>query len=243
MPSSSVFEPPSNVKVSLNFGFHADSQSPSLAWSLPESPTRDDTTARRVASGALARLPERWHGLLVPQIPPWPDHLRALAEARSWCAARLDVARPAASLRSAALRPAGYPDEWLYGEIRPAGVDVLVATRRRLLPPEPTGTGEGRILCALGGLDTAMGEGAAESRGVIDECYLPPWDTWFACLQAGGQRLLLAWIPAALEPGVQAAIAVAATDPIAWLGGPHPAFDEWRAVAPLLAEAAGLAPG
>lgn len=174
----------------------------------------------------------------------WPDHHRALAEARSWCAARLDVAHPAGSLRSAALRPEGYPDEWLYGEVFPERVDALVAHRRRLLPAAPSfRAAPGRILCALSGLDTAMGEGAAESRGVIDECYLPPWDTWFACLRPGEQRLLLAWIPAELEADVEAAIAVAATDPIAWLDGPHPAFDEWRAVAPLLAEAGVLAGG
>ena len=82
-----------------------------------------------------------------------------------------------------------------------------------------------------------MGEGAVESRGVIDECYLPPWDAWFACLRSAWQPILLAWIPAELEADVQAAIDVAATEPIAWLDGPHPAFDEWRAVGELLAEA------
>ena len=34
--------------------------------------------------------------------------------------------------------------------------------------------------------------------------------------------LLLAWIPAPLVDAVQAAIDVAATEPIAWLVGPHP---------------------
>jgi hypothetical protein len=174
-------------------------------------------------------------------MPTWPDHRLALAEARSWCSLRLDLARPAASLRSPPLRPGGYPAEWLYGEIFPERVDALVADRRRLLPPGPPARGAGRILCALAGLDTAMGEGTPESREVIDACYLPPWDTWFACLRSTDQRLLLAWIPAELEPDVQGAIAVAATDPIAWLDGPHPACDEWRAVEDLLAEAGALA--
>jgi hypothetical protein len=109
-----------------------------------------------------------------------------------------------------------------------------------MLPsPLPTG-GAGRILSALAGLDTAMGEGAAESRGVIDECYLPPWDAWFACLRPASHRLLLAWIPAELEPDVQAAIDIAATDPIAWLDGPHRASEEWRDVGELLAEAQAM---
>lgn len=172
----------------------------------------------------------------------WPDLRRALAEARSWCSPRLDLARPAASLRFTTLRPGGYPDEWMYGEIFPDRVDALVAARRRLLPPGTPAGGAGRILCVLAGLDTAMGEGAPESRGVIDGCYLPPWDTWFACLRSAHHRLLLAWLPAELEADVQAAIDVAATDPIAWLDGPHPACDEWRAVGELLAEARALAP-
>jgi hypothetical protein len=172
--------------------------------------------------------------------PDWPEHRRALTEARNWCSQRLDLSHPADSLRSPALRPAGYPDQWLYGEIFAERVDALVADRRQMLPsPLPTG-GAGRILCALAGLDTAMGEGAAESRAVIDECYLPPWDGWLACLRSASHRLLLAWIPAELEPDVQAAIDVAATDPIAWLDGPHPASEEWRAVGELLAEAQAM---
>ena len=170
----------------------------------------------------------------------WAQHRGALAEARRWCSSRLDLSRRAASLRSAALRPAGYPDEWLYGEMFPDRVDALVVQRRRLLPPMPPVRGAGRILCALAGLDTAMGEGVAESRGVIDECYLPPWDAWFACVGGLDHRLLLAWIPGGLEADVEAAIAVAATDPIAWLDGPHPAFDEWRAAGDLLAGARAL---
>jgi hypothetical protein len=176
--------------------------------------------------------------------PTWPDRRRALAEARSWCTLRLDLARPGGSLRSAALRPAGYPDEWMYGEIFPDRVDALVADRRRLLPPEPPARRAGRILCALGGLDTAMGEGAVESRGVIDDCYLPPWDTWFACLRSARHRLLLAWIPDEVELDVQCAIEVAATDPIAWLDDRPPPGVEWRAVGDWLAAArAGLGPG
>lgn len=95
----------------------------------------------------------------------------------------------------------------------------------------------GRILCVVGDQDAAMGEGTVESNGVIDDAYLPPWDTWFACVQAGDHRLLLAWIPASLVNAVQAAIQVAATEPIAWLTGPHPLHSAWQDVGDLLADA------
>ncbi len=95
----------------------------------------------------------------------------------------------------------------------------------------------GRILCVVGDLDTAMGEGTIESNGIIDDTYLPPWDTWFACVHTGDHTLLLAWIPAPLVDGVQAAIYAAATEPIAWLVGPHPRVSAWQAVHGLLADA------
>ncbi|WP_189008519.1 hypothetical protein [Deinococcus roseus] len=63
-----------------------------------------------------------------------------------------------------------------------------------------------------------MGEGASASKGVIDDNYLPPWDTWFAFLsQLPEARLLLAWIPEALSEWVQGAIEVGANHPIEWL--------------------------
>ncbi|MFC4637703.1 hypothetical protein [Deinococcus hohokamensis] len=62
-----------------------------------------------------------------------------------------------------------------------------------------------------------MGEGEPASQGVIDEIYLPPWDTWFALLSLEGSSLLLAWIPQVFEPMVEDARLVGATEPLAWL--------------------------
>ena len=125
----------------------------------------------------------------------------------------------------------------MYCEIFRDRVDALVALRKRHLLPAQQVAGAGRILCALSGLDTAMGEGTVASHGAIDGCYLPPWDTWFACVDAGDRRVLLSWIPALLESDVQAAIEVAATEPIAWLSGPLPDRAEWRSSAEMLAQA------
>jgi len=166
--------------------------------------------------------------------PDWNSHIGALAEAQSWCAARLDCACPTVSLRTAALRPSGYPDEWMYCEIFQDRVEALVALRRQRVPLAPPVAGAGRILCALSGLDTAMGEGTVASHGAIDGCYLPPWDTWFACIAGGDRRVLLSWIPTLLERDVQAAIDAAATEPIAWLSGPLPDRAEWKSIAGML---------
>jgi hypothetical protein len=164
-------------------------------------------------------------------------HARALEEARRWCSVRVDARWPSSSLRSPLLRPTGYPDEWMYGELFADRVGMLIARRRERIADATTGEGDGAIACVLGRLDTAMGEGRVESRGVIDDCYLPPWDTWFACVELGEQSLLLAWIPSVFAADVQAAIDVAATDPLAWLAGPLPAVAEWNEIAPLLADA------
>lgn len=81
----------------------------------------------------------------------------------------------------------------------------------------------GRILFVLANSDTAMGEGVPASDGIVDDAYLPPWDTWFAVLdldpatEFSVPHILLAWIPKPLEAQVQAAIDVSATQPIGWL--------------------------
>jgi hypothetical protein len=169
----------------------------------------------------------------------WRPHARALAEARVWCAAHHDPTRPAATLRTPALAPPGYPQDWLYGAMFPDRIDALIVRRRFLLGDTTTATAApGRILCILGDEDLAMGEGTALSRGVIDDAYFPPWDTWFACLPRARSALLLAWIPADLERDVQAAIDVAATEPIAWLTGPLPTYNPaWQSIRDLLTDA------
>ena len=53
----------------------------------------------------------------------------------------------------------------------------------------------------------------------------------------GEHTLLLSWIPAPLVDAVQAAINVAATEPIAWLAGPYPLHSAWQDVRDLLVDA------
>lgn len=157
---------------------------------------------------------------------PWEAHRQALAEAQMWVARHFDPAHPATSLRSEALGQSlrEYPEEWLYGVFHPEQISDLIGQRRQLL----TGKGaalsfrKGRILVVLSNSDFAGGEGTSSSKGVIDDAYLPPWDTWFALLpiMQAGERiefLLLAWIPSELEMLVQNAIDVAASEPIWWL--------------------------
>lgn len=159
----------------------------------------------------------------------WQAHRQALAEAQVWVMSRLHLGLPAEVLRSPELGTEllDYPDDWLYTQIRSDQVGALIQKRRRLLtkPLKPLQV-KGRILCALDESDTAMGEGVPASGGVIDDTYLPAWDMWFAVLQLTAQayesrpekhQLLLAWIPDELVLDVQAAIEVAATEPIIWL--------------------------
>lgn len=89
-----------------------------------------------------------------------------------------------------ALRPPRYPGDWMYCALDCGEVGALIDRRRSLLA-DPTPTSDaGRILCVVGDLDTAMGEGTVESNGIIDDAYLPPWDTWFACVHGGDHTLL-----------------------------------------------------
>ncbi len=149
----------------------------------------------------------------------WKAHRQALVEAQAWCALRLDVAAPATSLRSAALRPVSYPDHWEYGTMVPGEVMDVIERRRTVLGPIAEPPSSGRILCILDQTDTQMTEGVPASDGVIDESYLPPWDGWFAMLPLHSENhlLLLAWIPAPLAERVQQAAEVSATTTITWL--------------------------
>lgn len=158
--------------------------------------------------------------------PDWTQHLRALAEAQTWATIRLDIAKPAESLRSTELGACltDYPDGWFYNPQNLQEIPNLILKRRELLA-EIVAFAQapaGRILCAFYGWDTQMGEGVAVSDGVIDDTYLPPWDTWFAVfplaeVNSTEQYVLLAWIPDMLMHLVQEAMEVAATQPIAWL--------------------------
>jgi len=139
-----------------------------------------------------------------------------------------------------------YPEAWLCNPLYAEQVENLMLTRRQREVQRLPGTdNSGRILVVLNGLDTGMGEGTPASNGVIDDAYLPPWDTWFALIVYSEHKnhpyspesILLAWIPAELTSVVQCAIEVAASQPIRWLDEPwfddlyNPATHPWGKVA------------
>lgn len=161
----------------------------------------------------------------------WSAHRRALAEAQTWCALKLDLAEPATSLRSAALEPYThqFSQDW---QNVPDDISALIARRRQGLGAiselAVSGSpGPGRILCVLSHTDTQMGEGVPASDGVIDDCYLPPWDGWFGLLNVQTIHedflsLLLAWIPYPLIERVERAAVVGATQSLLWLDSEWP---------------------
>lgn len=175
---------------------------------------------------------------------PWEKHKLALWETRHWCERYLThetldlAAEPEVEviymdghpfvtyevplkhcLRSPELRPEGYPDDWAYIELNPQEIEALIQKRSRLLQATGEPAAKGRIVCAGEHWDTHMGEGVPASKGLIDDIYLPPWDTWFAYLpgEQPFDGVLLCWIPDVLVDQVQAAIDVGATEPLIWL--------------------------
>lgn len=178
---------------------------------------------------------------------PWKKHLQALQDTQSWCALHFDPAQlqwPAPEslvdapyhrftifssvLRSEALQLNGVYESWCCWDWDVQDIENLIQKRHELLPEHTPPLTNGRILCVGEDLDTFMGEGVPASYGVIDEYYMPPWDTWFACLQdpEGKEKVLLAWIPHPLIELVQSALEIAATQPLMWLDSLQ--FDEWR---------------
>lgn len=183
----------------------------------------------------------------------WERHRASLHLTRQWCANHANVADPAGCLRSAAWRPPEYPDGWMCTALPLVWPEEVIERRDALaqslaeqgLTPVPLP--EGRILCFLD-TDTGMTEGVPASAGFIDDAYLPPWDTWFACIRGvSPDTLLLAWIPSEFGELVQGAIDVSASESIRWLdeavvlkpvAWPHlPSVSEWAAVRATLQEA------
>lgn len=118
----------------------------------------------------------------------------------------------------------GYPEFYWWEESDIAETIELFQRRRLLLQDlklEPLPKRQGRILCYMLDWDTSMGEGVPASDGIIDDAYLPPWDTWFGVVKLinkpSDDTALLAWIPDQLTEPVQCAIELAATQPIGWL--------------------------
>lgn len=143
-----------------------------------------------------------------------------------WVTQHFDPVRPATSLRSEELGQelSDYPNTWFCSKTNIYDIQALLARRQEILNTREGSekSKAGRILCAFYGWDTAMGEGTPASKAVIDDAYLPPWDTWFAVLPlvregSDAEYVLLAWIPSELETLVQDAINVGATEPIEWL--------------------------
>ncbi|AFZ69352.1 hypothetical protein Deipe_3943 (plasmid) [Deinococcus peraridilitoris DSM 19664] len=134
----------------------------------------------------------------------------ALWQTHAWCTSRLDGAPTTLTLRAPELRPPESPEAWRYGELHPEWIAGLVKRRAALLARQqvPFDLLPGRILGVLSHADMDIGEGAPASNGVIDNIYLPPWDTWFAFVSFDTTGMLLAWIPAPLEALVESARSV-----------------------------------
>ena len=57
----------------------------------------------------------------------------------------------------------------MYGALDCEAVAEMIDRRRSLLADLTPTSDPGRILCVIGDLDTAMGEGTVESNGIIDD--------------------------------------------------------------------------
>ncbi|WP_420595575.1 hypothetical protein [Deinococcus sp.] len=100
----------------------------------------------------------------------WSAHRRALTEAQVWCEMYLNEQKPALSLRSKMLRPADYPEAWIYSQLHPSALEQLVAKRRELVSENQlSARPAGRILVIEGDADAYTGEGVPASAGVIDD--------------------------------------------------------------------------
>ena len=173
------------------------------------------------------------------------DDLRTrVREAAAWCALRFDPARPATSLRTELLRPAGFG--WPYAEPlararggvtwrlaeRSAGecmrvVDVLAARRRAALDAASPGwsraeASRGRLLRYDAANNLCDGAAEVETDGFLDLENAPPWDTWVAYVlnpdapEMFFRAYLLAWVPEAMVAAVARGIAVNPEECIAW---------------------------
>jgi hypothetical protein len=162
---------------------------------------------------------------------------RRLAETIAWCAPRGSPTDPQDSLRTPALRPAGWHEE-AYGKLTdvPGGpqatVDMLVAARGRLLRAEPAhptarcaDLAGGRLLAYDPDANLFDGFVEAETRGFYDVDNIPPWDTWLCYTRERDSSLgwqywdayLVSWVPPQCVPLAQQGIDLIAEDCIAWL--------------------------
>jgi hypothetical protein len=148
-----------------------------------------------------------------------PARVRArIAQAASWCSARLRADDLQHSLRTADLEP---------GEMTAASVEALAEARARHLSSAGAAVAEpaGRLLAFDPGQSLSDGAAAAASRLFFDDDNTPPWDTWVTFVAEAPQSAkrwtefdsyLLCWIPAELSAVVQRAIDVNPEQCIRW---------------------------
>ena len=110
-------------------------------------------------------------------------------------------------------------------DVMAAAVDALIMRRRALLGEEKSSAApaHGRLLAC--DWNSSMWDTLAKdaSGALFDDEDRPPWDLWVDVLFVeGGNDLLLAWIPDAFAPLVDAGISVNPVDCIHWcrLGSP-----------------------
>jgi hypothetical protein len=150
-------------------------------------------------------------------------HLAAkneLLETQAWCAAKADLARPKDCFRDDRLRPRLLPPS------RRDAVDDVRRSRRLYSDRQASADSEtviagGRLIAYSPDANLACGTSEAETKGYFDVNNTPPWDTWVALLDAPKAKLwessLIAWVPSAFVPLVQAGIDVIPEECVLWL--------------------------
>jgi len=168
-----------------------------------------------------------------------PSFEEALAETIVWCSERLALGLSRRRvLRSEELRPPRFSlgendpraqlhrrGDWLealahVARARRARLDergFLAGSRARRIV-------DGRLLFHDPRLQLDDGAATRVSEELFDSDYMPPWDAWIAWAgrtddewtSATFDGFLVCWVPAALEPLVQAAIDASPTPTLAW---------------------------
>lgn len=143
-----------------------------------------------------------------------------LRETQAWCAAKADLARPKDCFRDERLRPE------LLSPSRRHAVDDVRRSRRLYSDGQVSADLEtviagGRLIAYSPDSNLACGMSEVETKGYFDVNNTPPWDTWVALLDAPNSKhwesTLIAWVPLAFVPLVQAGIDVIPEQCVLWL--------------------------
>src|SRR5262245_23907552 len=150
-------------------------------------------------------------------------HLAAkneLRETQAWCAAKADLARPKDCLRDERLRPRVLPPSRL-SAVNDVRRSRRLYSNRNVSADLETVVAGGRLIAYSPDGNLACGMSEFETKGYFDVDNTPPWDTWVALLDAPNAKhwesSLIAWVPSAFIPLVQAGINVIPEQCVLWL--------------------------